>query len=151
MVHVLAYGRDVDDGPTSTGDPEVVHGPFGDSAPVGPGVVTDDDHLRTLRRTVVEPVVRSLLTEGELEQITVSWAANGDPGDVWVHVVAAGEVFGCWMFSRSWPGHGPDGDHTTTTPQECAERLADQLEDWIAESRFGWGQQRTARYVLPPS
>ena len=29
-----------------------------------------------------------------------------------------------------------------------AERLADHLQDWIAESRFGWGQLRVPDYRL---
>lgn len=77
----------------------------------------DDEHLRVVRRTVVEPVVESLLTGEELQALSVHRGVDGDPGDAWVCVVAVGEVF----------------------------------EDWVAESRFGWGQQRTARYVLPPS
>ena len=129
---------------------------FGSAAPPaqpGPGDVTDaeDEHLRALRRTVVEPVVASLLTDDELEQVMVSWGVDGEPDDVWVRVAAAGEVFEDLLFSPSWRLGQPDGGHASLTPRQCAERLADRLEDWIAESGFGWGQQRTARYVLPPS
>ena len=121
---------------------------FGSSTPPAqprPGDVTDaeDEHLRALRRTVVEPVVASLLTDDELEHLAVHRGVDGEPDDVWVVLTAAGEVFNGWL---SQPGAEDDW-----TPQRCAEHLADGLEDWIAESRFGWGQQRTARYVLPPS
>ena len=128
---------------------------FGSAAPPaqpGPGDVTDaeDEHLRALRRTVVEPVVTSLLTDDELEHLAVHRGVDGEPDDVWVVLTAAGEVFEDLLFSPSWRLGQPDGGHALLTPQQCAERLADNLEDWIAESRFGWGQQRTARYVLPP-
>jgi|GEM_PF-6437529 len=33
--------------------------------------------------------------------------------------------------------------------EAVARRLASDLEDWIAESGCGWGQQRQARYTLP--
>lgn len=114
--------------------------------------VTDanDDALRDLLRTVAEPVVTSLLSEEELRSLTL-YRVPGYPSEVCVRVVAAGEVFEDLMFSPTWHVEKPDGEDGLTGPQECAERLASHLQDWIAESGFGWGQQRIARYVLPPA
>lgn len=117
-----------------------------------PGDVTDaeDPELARLRDAVAVPVVTSLLTARELEQLTVHHGVDGDEGDVWVRVVAAGEVFQDWLTSPVWRSLEA-GAERPLTAEECAARLADHLEDWIAESRFGWGQQRSARYVLPGS
>ena len=63
-------------------------------------------------------------------------------------------MFQDWLTSPVWgasgdAGTGADGELQSIDLQLCAARLADHLQDWIAESRFGWGQQRTARYTLP--
>ncbi|ABS03868.1 hypothetical protein [Kineococcus radiotolerans] len=117
-----------------------------------PGDITDadDEHLHTLKNTVALPVVTSLLREEELQQLTLHWGIDGDPGDVWITITAAGETFQDLLSSPSWHGGDTDGEqHSPFTAQECAQRLASHLEDWITESRFGWGQQRIARYTLP--
>ncbi|WP_432512239.1 hypothetical protein [Kineococcus sp. SYSU DK001] len=119
-----------------------------------PGDVTDaeDEHLRVLKHTVALPVVTSLLSDEELEQVTIHRGIDGDPGDVWITVAAAGEEFQDLLTTPPWHGGDPDGEqHSPLTAEDCAQRLADHLEDWIAESRFGWGQQRIAHYVLPQS
>lgn len=115
-----------------------------------PSDVTDatDEQLRAFRRTVVEPVVGSLFTPGELEGLSVHWGKDGDPGEIWVRVTACGEL--CEAVA-----YGPDPDDEAESwsswaadPQAVAGHLASQLEDWIAESEFAWGQQRIARYAL---
>lgn len=108
-----------------------------------PGELTDadDDGLRRWRIAVVEPVVASLLTVAECEGISVHEGVDGDAGDVWVCVRACGEEFRDMLVMGPWLAASP-------TDADVAERLADHLEDWIAESRFGWGQLRVAAYVL---
>jgi len=110
-----------------------------------PGDVTDasDATLRELRRRAVDPVVDSLLRAGELEELTVHWGEPGLSDDVWVRLVAGGEAFVQLLSSTAWEGEQRAG------AEALAARLADQLEDWICESGFGWGQQRTARYTCP--
>jgi hypothetical protein len=110
-----------------------------------PGDVTDvsDATLRELRRRAVDPVVGGLLRPGELEELTVHWGEAGLPGDVWVRLVAGGEVFVQLLSSPAWEGEERAG------VEALAARLADHLEDWICETRFGWGQQRTAQYTCP--
>jgi hypothetical protein len=111
----------------------------------GPGPVTDavDPVLRELRRRAVDPVVASLLSPDEVDEVSVHWGAGGEPGDVWVRLVARGELFQDLLSSSAWEGTGRAG------PAVLAERLADHLEDWLCETRFAWGQRRTARYTLP--
>jgi hypothetical protein len=92
---------------------------------------------------VVEPVVTGLLEPGELEDLAVCWGEAGDPGDVWVRLVAVGERYAAILTSPAWGV--PQLDET----EALAERLADQLQDWVCETRFGWGEQRRARYVCP--
>lgn len=114
-----------------------------------PGDVTDaeDPRLAALRDAVAAPVVTSMLTAEELEELTVRWGVDGHEGDVWVRVVAVGEVFQDWLTSPVWR-RGEAGAQPLDAA-ECAARLADHLQDWIAESRFGWGQRRISAHVLP--
>ena len=137
---------------------------FGDSSPEPSdawpsiGDVTDatDESLKTLRRVVVEPVVQSLLTAQELEELTLHSSSGDHPGEAWVRLRACGEVFEEMIYSPDWfvsePDGGPDrgGPPDGAALVQTAAKLASDLEDWIAESGFGWGQQRLARYQLPP-
>jgi hypothetical protein len=110
-----------------------------------PGDITDasDATLAELRRRAVDPVVAGLLRPGEVEELTVHWGEAGPPGDVWVRLVARGEVFVDMLSSPAWEGERRAG------AEVLAARLADHLEDWICETRFGWGQRRVARYTCP--
>ncbi len=120
---------------------------FGPQPPAShprPGPVTDatDPELATLRRDVVEPVVTSVLSAQELEALELSWGVDGDGADVWVRLTARGELFEHWLSSPEWDGHAP------RNPAVLAERLADQLEDWVCETRFAWGERRVAHFTL---
>lgn len=102
-----------------------------------------DPILTELRRRVVDPVIGSLFTPDELDEVTVAWGALPDGGEVWVRVVARGELSEHLLLSS-----GAD----LTDPavlRDAAANLADQLEDFVCESRFGWAQQRIAHYELP--
>lgn len=94
-----------------------------------------------MRRRIVEPVVTSLLSADELDHLEVWATRSGGVDEVWVRVVARGESFRDLLDSTEW-GTGRDGG-------SLAARLADHLEDWISETAFAWGQQRTADYTLP--
>lgn len=108
--------------------------------------VTDatDPVLADLRRRVVDPVVASLFSAAELGEVTVQWGAVPAGGDVWVRVVANGELFEDLVLS------GGSDPADPVARSEAAVQLADRLEDFVCETRFGWGQQRIARYDLPP-
>ena len=123
------------------------------SAP-SPGEVSDatDATLREVSRRVVDPVVRGLLADDELTGLSVHWGRDGTPGDTWVRLTARGEVFEGYLTAPDW-GLDVTSDQTggplALDLEAVARRLASNLEDWIAESGFGWGQQRQARYTLP--
>jgi len=110
-----------------------------------PGDVTDatDATLRELRRRAVDPVVAGVLRPGELEELSVHRGENGSPGDVWVRLAAGGEAFTQLLSSVDREGEPRAG------VQELAARLADQLEDWVCQTTFAWGERRSARYTCP--
>ncbi len=102
----------------------------------------DLDDLDDFLHRVLIPVARSILTEKEFEDAWVSLEPDAfGPGTsvVWARVLAAGEA---WAHAIWIP------DQEDDTYVGLAERIADSLQDWIAESGFGWGQQRVARYRL---
>jgi hypothetical protein len=121
------------------------------AAPVrsGPSVASDADDaaLAEIRRRIIEPVYRGILRDGELERLSVHWAENFDEG--WLYVVggAGGEPFQHMTWVDRTPG--ATSVFSAREAEDAAARLAGQLEDWVCETGFGWGEQRTARYVLP--
>ena len=79
-------------------------------------------------------VVRDLLPELESFEVTpkpppVAHYPFPNDAELWLHVTAAGESFYLPL----------TGDPSV---QALEERLESNLQDWIAESKFGWGQQR---------
>lgn len=99
-----------------------------------------------LRRSVLE-AIESILEPGELQELTVdvrdpglpAWNEAGDASSgTWLHVVAADEVFDFWLDT-------PPGTPSLETVDEMKDRLVLQIQDWVAESRFGWGQLRNPR------
>lgn len=98
--------------------------------------------------TVVDPewqplldVVRSMLHPHELLSVNVdafpampSGTGLPDP-DLWLHVVVVGDRF-------DW---GIRALGVVESDQERRDRLISALQDWIAESSFGWGEFRTPR------
>jgi hypothetical protein len=102
----------------------------------------DPNDLDEVRRRVVAPVVRALLTDAEVESVDVRRVRRW-PSDVegtWVLVRALAELFS-WRLSED-----PELLHAG----EAAERFYDELQDFIAESRLAWGTLRTGDYVVPP-
>lgn len=115
-----------------------------------PGPVTDaeDGRLAELRRRVVEPVVRAMMTVDEVEALSLHWGVDGRVGDVWVRIEAPGGRYEDWLPSPWWPADPVDVP-APAADAEIAEHLATRLQDWIAESSFAWGQLR--RISLPLS
>jgi hypothetical protein len=89
-----------------------------------------DDEYRAL----VEEITDALLRGDELEDVAVHRDAS--TGEVWVRVVACGEVFEDRLDSPEWDAAG------VREFDALKSRLASHVSDWIAESRFGWGEQR---------
>lgn len=103
----------------------------------------DAADLGEVRRRVVDPVLLAGLRPGELDDVELtfgpprSWSGfpvdADDVPDVWLTVVARGETFSTRpvraTFER-WPAY------------DVAASLTDQLEDWLAETGFAWGQRR---------
>lgn len=104
-----------------------------------------DDELRELRRRAVDPVVHSLLRPEELAGARiVVYQENGAPEiNLWLEAVAE-EM-------RHWLWHPGYSAHDSLDPVEIAAHLADSMEDWVCETRFGWGQHRLAKYEVPPA
>ena len=97
-------------------------------------------------RTAIAPALREILTSEELAATTVRvacWVAplEGPPDEAWltdadevgtdtmIVVTTLGETQGLWV----------DGSES---PSELHERVRSDLQDFVAESRFGWGQLR---------
>ena len=127
------------------------------------------DDLTELRRRVVTPVVRSMLRDGELEHVVVTFdAPPGDrpvppePGSVWMSLSACGELFEHRLVpgtaERAGQADDPGeeggsrpGDPDVWDAQELADDLYGQLRDWVVETRFSWGERRYGDYVVPPA
>ncbi len=100
--------------------------------------------LPEVRRRVVDPAVALLLAPHEVQEVrlvvgTPPWASGpeyeDDDPEVWVEIRACGEEFGHRlgkMTRERWDA------------EEQAGLLAEALQEFIAESAFGWGQLRPA-------
>jgi hypothetical protein len=82
---------------------------------------------------IVVPAVREVFEEGEVSAIAV-WS---DPdllgGSITMSLTAVGEHFHDIVIQ---------GDAEGYTVADSRERLRSDMADWVAESRFGWGQNR---------
>jgi hypothetical protein len=114
-------------------------------APTLADVPTDlnSGDLAEVRRRVVEPVIRSLLREEELESLQLRLVPESEHDDarVWVHVIAAGESFEAPVVKVL---------NQFEDPVDAAAGLYDALWDWVVETKFAWGQDRRGRYEVPP-
>jgi len=86
--------------------------------------------------------VRSLFVGDEVEAVTLRRGAEPSPDDVWVQLIARGEPFEHLLC-------GPVEADEPIDPADIAQNLASNLEDFIAESRFAWGEQRIALHEPP--
>lgn len=88
------------------------------------------ESLFDVMRAVVEPAVRAVFASNEVEGLQVSVA---DDGGFSMRVVAVGETYEDWVVQPGIGGMSPD---------DWRERLRSNLIDFVAESGFGWGQNR---------
>ena len=117
--------------------------------PQGPwqpaSAVTDaaDPELAELRRRVVDPVLASVLPADELESVVVFEERTYH--EVRATAVARGEAsYHYLQMQRSLPAAEEE-------LADQAAQFASELEDSVAESGFAWGEQRIARYEIPPA
>ena len=96
------------------------------------------DDLDRVRVELVDPVLDALLLDGELDAVRLEWAsdpfATASGELLTIRVRARGEELQSYLWSPDW---GVD-----ETKKRIRRRLAGEVEDFVAESRFAWGQQR---------
>jgi len=84
---------------------------------------------------IVVPVMRAVFVEGEVEAF---WVRRSDEldGSVALSITAQGETFEYLVVQGTVPDR---------TAEDWGENLRSLLVDFVAESRFGWGQNRDIR------
>ncbi|MEJ7648815.1 MAG: hypothetical protein WKF57_07260 [Nakamurella sp.] len=92
---------------------------------------------------MVDPVVESVLTVDELESVVVFEERIGH--EVRATVVARGETSYHYLQTRR---SLPAADEELA---RIAAQFASELEDFVSESGFAWGEQRVARKEIPPA
>ncbi|MFJ9391862.1 hypothetical protein ACIRON_23780 [Nocardioides sp. NPDC101246] len=114
-----------------------------------------------LRDQVIRPLVHSALTEDEIPEITLAvvvgtefdssfrepwelrWTYPEDGDEyVWAHVTyRPTNEGGTWRLGRSEDLHDP------SVLIDALQQLGWDVEDWVCETTFGWGEERHARRV----
>jgi len=84
---------------------------------------------------VVVPAMRAVFTEGEVEAFSLRRSDEQD-GSVALSLTVRGETFEYDVVQ---------GDVPNMTTEYWCENLRSILVDFVAESRFGWGQNRDTR------
>lgn len=102
-----------------------------------------DDELAEMRRRAIDPVVLSLLTPAELATLRVVVYQVSGSREVSLWLKTMGEEMRHWIHDPAFGGPMPDAP-------DVAAHFADSMEDWVCETRFGWGQHRIAVYAVPP-
>lgn len=90
-------------------------------------------HIGHILEEVVGPVLCGMTAPEEVDTVELGWSLH-EPGELVLSIRLRGELFR-WFVTRPGQGH-----------EELAEmrsRLAFEFQDFIAESAFAWGQQRT--------
>lgn len=98
--------------------------------------------LPSVLSDIVLPAIRGVLKPDETEDLRLS-VGNDPASGVWIaelQLSVRSEEF----FDRVF-----DSAVADMSPAEWSERLASNLEDFVAESRFGWGQDRRADHGQP--
>lgn len=83
----------------------------------------------TVAAEVVLPVLRGLTRPDEVDDVAVARSGSA----VRVRIVLRGETWEHVLWEPSYP---------PWSPVEARDRLRSDLQDFIAESSFGWGQRR---------
>jgi hypothetical protein len=82
---------------------------------------------------IATPAIEEVFEEGEVSAITVKLDPELGEGWITLSLTAVGEDFYDYMVHGDVDGCGV---------ADWRERLRSNLADWVAESRFGWGQNR---------
>lgn len=101
----------------------------------------EDFDITVLLSEVVAPALRSVFRAGEVEAVEVIWEGSvtlpdgspSAPTALNVHLVCKGEGH----TSNLWTIGMHSYDRSALT-----EHLVDEFSTFVAESQFGWGQQR---------
>ncbi|MCW2814532.1 MAG: hypothetical protein JWN84_1987 [Nocardioides sp.] len=88
------------------------------------------ESLPDVLHTVVEPALRAVFAAHEVTSVHLFVAERGGYA---VRVTVAGETYEDWVVEAGAPD---------TSLDDWSERLRSNLVDFVAESRFGWGQDR---------
>ena len=104
--------------------------------------VRDEVDITVLLSEVVAPALRSVFKAGELDSVNVAWeepvplpdGTLSAPTALNVHLVCKGERH----TSNLWTVGGMPGYER----EALAEQLVEEFSNFVAESQFGWGQQR---------
>lgn len=96
--------------------------------------------LMGIMEYIVLPVLRTMTKPGEVESLSLTWeqpapatAEPGQPAVLMLEVVLRDERFQTFVWSPSDP---------PSSPTKIRSRIASELQDFVAESRFGWGSLR---------
>lgn len=94
--------------------------------------MSDPGAIGTVLRDIVANAIDAVLDDDEVDRVLLTRMPDGPPSRYELVIIAKGEQFKTVVYdsSVSYPPGGP------------AEVLKDQLVDFVAESRFGWGQNR---------
>jgi hypothetical protein len=92
-----------------------------------------EDEERT--RSRVTALVTSVVRNEELREIRVEASSRS----LWLTVVAGDNEF---FEGQIWTAH------LEATWEQALEQLCSDMEDWVCETRFAWGQLRHATYPL---
>jgi hypothetical protein len=127
--------------------------------PVVSSLLTDDElvSVDVVRRRATPPLTEADLPKGTgvyFSVLDVRWGpdalddadraapAAGDDVEVVVVLIARGDEHGEWLV------HSPYGPQPWTLG-DAAAQLADQMADWVCETRFGWAQIRVPEFTIP--
>ena len=101
----------------------------------------DEQRVRSRIRGLVDSVVRP----EELERVRIEWVTPSQwsrPEDAWAALRITVSAVGDDYYEREvW------GPAWHCSWSQALRQLAEELEDWVCETRFAWGQQRQA--VVP--
>jgi hypothetical protein len=82
---------------------------------------------------IVGPAVADVFEDGEVSMIAVKFDPDLAEGSITVSLTAVGEEF------YDLAVQGDVGGYDVA---EWRDRLRSDMADWVAESQFGWGQNR---------
>jgi len=89
--------------------------------------------LSELLCSVVIPVIAALLPEEAVQEISIYSEDASGGSEINLRIVAEGETF---RFYVKVPDQAPE------SAEDLRHRLAEDLQDFVSESSFGWGQLR---------